>query len=49
MDNMNEYDWKYIASSEEAHRLSGLSDREFLDYIIANGAGCDYVVEGFKA
>lgn len=49
MDNMNEYDWKYIASSEEAHRLSCLSDKDFLDYIIANGLGCDYVVEGFKA
>jgi len=49
MDNMDEYDWTYVASSEEANRLSGLSDKDFLDYIIDNGADCDYVVRDFKA
>jgi len=46
----DEYDWdSYMASSEESDRLYGLSDKDFLDYIIANGADCDYVVKGFKA
>ena len=50
MNDNDEYDWgSYMASSEEADRLYSLSDKDFLDYIIANGTDCDDVVKGFKA
>lgn len=50
MDDNDEYDWgSHMATNEEADRLYGLSDNDFLDYIIDNGADCDCVIKGFKA
>ncbi|MCG0772332.1 hypothetical protein IMAU10062_01471 [Lactiplantibacillus plantarum] len=36
-------------SNDKAEELFGLSDEDFLDYIIENGIDCDYVIKGFKA